>query len=67
MKIKIDKKLNKKILSLYGLKNNKEKLENKFDLFITCSGFEKRTLGLIKQFPQNIEIEHIRIFLYNPK
>lgn len=66
MKIKIDSRLNKKILSTYSLKQNTKKLLKKFDLFITCAGFEQRTLGLINQLPNEIEIRKASIFLYKP-
>lgn len=66
MKIKINQRLNKKILKEYSLKENKDKLSKKFDLFITCSGFEKRTFGLINQMSENTQIDKVCIFLYKP-
>jgi|CXWL01.1.fsa_nt_gi hypothetical protein len=66
MKIKINQRLNKKILKEFSLKNNKNKLTKKFDLFITCSGFEKRTLGLIHQISDETQIGKTCIFLYKP-
>ena len=66
MKIKINQRLNRKILKELSLKNNRNKLSKKFDLFITCSGFEKRTFGLINQMPDDTQIDKTYVFLYRP-
>lgn len=63
----VDQKIRNKILSNYGLRENKEKLSEKFDLFICNSGYECRTHGFIKAYGHLFKSHNSLVFLFHPK
>ena len=67
MKNVINSNLNRNILSDFGYKSNKEKILKDFDLFIACSGFEERTIGLLNKINSKTKFKKSIIFIYKPK
>ena len=65
--VKVNQKEAKKISLEYSLRANKEKILGNFDMLIACSGFEDRTIGLMKNLGCETKIKNFVIFLYHPQ
>lgn len=67
MKNVVNSNLNRQILKTYGFKANRKKILKEFDLLITCSGFEERTIGLLNKLNSKTSFKKSIIFVYKPK
>lgn len=65
--LKINKKEAKRISIRYSFRSNKDKILAEFDMLIACSGFEDRTIGLLKNLTSETKIKDSIIFLYHPQ
>ena len=59
--------LNRHILKSFSFKANQKKVTQTFDLFIGCSGFEERTIGLVNKLNSKTKIKQSILFVYKPK
>ena len=59
--------LNNRILKSFSFKANQKKVAQTFDLFIGCSGFEERTIGLVNKLNSKTKIKQSILFVYKPK